>query len=109
MCPRPTFLGPHDPVSWLAYSRGEEEEEEYDFEYSDEEQEETDVDLENTYYAAKALKAEDPRAAVEAFREASDTSHESSFFSAAGNRSARRRKEFCTRWSNRESWAACAD
>lgn len=52
-------------------TRADEEEEEYDFEYSDEEQEETDVDLENTYYAAKALKTEDPAAAVEAFREAS--------------------------------------
>lgn len=50
-------------------NRGDEEEEEYDFEYSDEEEEETDVDLENSYYAAKALKQEDPRAAVEAFRE----------------------------------------
>lgn len=49
--------------------RGEESEEEYDFEYSDEEQEETDVDLENSYYAAKALKGQDPLAAVEAFRE----------------------------------------
>ena len=51
--------------------RGDEEEEEYDFEYSDEEEEDTDVhvDLENSYYSAKALKAEDPEAAVEAFRE----------------------------------------
>ncbi|CAM9556475.1 unnamed protein product [Ectocarpus sp. 12 AP-2014] len=46
------------------------EEEDYDFEYSEEEQEETDVGLENSYYSAKALKAEDPKAAVEAFREA---------------------------------------
>ncbi|CAB1111636.1 unnamed protein product [Ectocarpus sp. CCAP 1310/34] len=44
------------------------EEEDYDFEYSEEEQEETDVGLENSYYSAKALKAEDPKAAVEAFR-----------------------------------------
>ena len=50
-------------------NRGDGEEEEYDFEYSDEEEEETDVDLENSYYAAKGLKQEDPRAAVEAFRE----------------------------------------
>ncbi|CAM9778391.1 unnamed protein product [Ectocarpus sp. 4 AP-2014] len=47
-----------------------EEEEDYGFEYSEEEQEETDVGLENSYYSAKALKAEDPKAAVEAFREA---------------------------------------
>ena len=50
------------------------EEEEYDFEYSDEEQETTDFALENKYYSAKAIKAQDPRAAVEAFREASPTS-----------------------------------
>ena len=56
------------------FHRGDEEEEEYDFEYSDEEEEETDVDLENSYYAAKALKLEDPRAAVEAFREVSNFS-----------------------------------
>ncbi|CAM9094694.1 unnamed protein product [Pylaiella littoralis] len=48
---------------------GDEEEEDYDFDYSDEEEEETDVGLENSYYSAKALKAEDPKAAVEAFRE----------------------------------------
>lgn len=53
-------------------NRGDESEEEYDFEYSDEEVEETDVDLENSYYSAKVLKGEDPQAAVEAFREASD-------------------------------------
>eukprot|EP00904_Undaria_pinnatifida_P000042 jgi/Undpi1/10038/HiC_scaffold_28.g12492.m1 len=53
----------------FAFARGDGEEEEYDFEYSDEEEEETDVDLENSYYAAKGLKQEDPRAAVEAFRE----------------------------------------
>ena len=50
--------------------RGDEEEEDYDFEYSDEGEEDTDVDLENSYYSAKALKTEDPKAAVEAFREA---------------------------------------
>lgn len=53
--------------------RGDEEEEDYDFEYSDEGEEDTDVDLENSYYSAKALKAEDPKAAVEAFREARKT------------------------------------
>ncbi|CAM9757437.1 unnamed protein product, partial [Hapterophycus canaliculatus] len=46
-----------------------EEEEDYGFEYSDEEEEETDVGLENNYYSAKALKEDDPKAAVEAFRE----------------------------------------
>ncbi|CAM9968339.1 unnamed protein product, partial [Ectocarpus sp. 8 AP-2014] len=45
------------------------EEEDYDFEYSEEEQEETDVGLENSYYSAKALKAEDPKAAVMAQEE----------------------------------------
>lgn len=53
--------------------RGDEEEEDYDFDYSDEGEEDTDVDLENRYYSAKALKAEDPKAAVEAFREARST------------------------------------
>lgn len=54
--------------------RSDEEDEEYDFDYSDEEEDETDVDLENAYYTAKALKESDPRAAVEAFREASVSS-----------------------------------
>ena len=61
----------HFIYTYTQHGRGDEEEEEYDFEYSDEEEEETDVDLENSYYAAKALKLEDPRAAVEAFREVS--------------------------------------
>lgn len=59
---------PHHPGD-EPNNRGDDSEEEYDFEYSDDEEEETDVDLENRYYSAKALKTEDPRAAVEAFRE----------------------------------------
>lgn len=65
-------------------TRADEEEEEYDFEYSDEDQEETDVGLENTYYAAKALRGEDPQAALEAFKEASCTDSEIVFHAAKG-------------------------
>lgn len=65
-----TQTNAHARVFRVVSRRGEEEEEDYDFDYSDEGEEDTDVDLENTYYAAKALKAEDPKAAVEAFREA---------------------------------------
>lgn len=68
-------MGEEIPLSLLFHfsgrNRGDESEEEYDFEYSDDNEEETDVDLENSYYSAKALKTEDPRAAVEAFREVS--------------------------------------
>ncbi|CAM9339607.1 unnamed protein product, partial [Discosporangium mesarthrocarpum] len=47
-----------------------EEEEDYAFEYSEEEEDETDVqvDLENSYYTAKGMKADQPQEAVEAFR-----------------------------------------
>lgn len=55
------------------------EDEEYDFEYSDEEQETTDFALENKYYSAKAIKTQNPRAAVEAFREASATPERDSY------------------------------
>lgn len=59
----------HHPPGGKSNNRGDDSEEEYDFDYSDDEEEETDVDLENRYYSAKAIKTEDPRAAVEAFRE----------------------------------------
>lgn len=40
----------------------------YDFEYeTDEEQEGGDVDVENKYYNAKQLKAEDPESAIDEF------------------------------------------
>ncbi|KAI8462524.1 MAG: PCI-domain-containing protein [Monoraphidium minutum] len=44
--------------------------EDYGFEYSDEEQEEEDVDIENQYYNSKGmLEGEDPREALEGFRQ----------------------------------------
>ncbi|KAF2790969.1 PCI-domain-containing protein [Melanomma pulvis-pyrius CBS 109.77] len=44
------------------------DQEEYDFEYeTDEEQEGGDVDVENKYYNAKQLKAEDPESAIDEF------------------------------------------
>ncbi|KAL1656842.1 hypothetical protein SLS61_000638 [Didymella pomorum] len=43
-------------------------EEEYDFEYEDDDDEEGgDVDIENKYYNAKQLKADDPEAAIDEF------------------------------------------
>ncbi|KAF3032258.1 hypothetical protein E8E12_003679 [Didymella heteroderae] len=43
-------------------------EEEYDFEYEDDDDEESgDVDIENKYYNAKQLKADDPEAAIDEF------------------------------------------
>lgn len=40
----------------------------YDFEYEDPDEEESgDVDIENKYYNAKQVKADDPEAAVEEF------------------------------------------
>lgn len=43
-------------------------EEEYDFEYEDDDDDESgDVDIENKYYNAKQLKADDPEAAIDEF------------------------------------------
>lgn len=40
----------------------------YDFEYEDDDDEQTgDVDVENKYYNAKQLKADDPEAAIDEF------------------------------------------
>lgn len=40
----------------------------YDFEYEDDDDEESgDVDIENKYYNAKQLKADDPEAAIDEF------------------------------------------
>ena len=40
----------------------------YDFEYEDDDDEQSgDVDIENKYYNAKQLKADDPEAAIEEF------------------------------------------
>ncbi|XP_033749123.1 COP9 signalosome complex subunit 2 [Pecten maximus] len=44
------------------------DDEEYDLEYSEESNSEPDVDLENQYYNSKALKEDDPRAALESFQ-----------------------------------------
>ncbi|XP_050400713.1 COP9 signalosome complex subunit 2 [Patella vulgata] len=44
------------------------EDEEYDLEYSEESNSEPDVDLENQYYNSKALKDDDPKAALESFQ-----------------------------------------
>lgn len=43
------------------------DEEEYDLEYSEDSNSEPDVDLENQYYNSKALKEDDPRAALASF------------------------------------------
>ncbi|XP_065059674.1 COP9 signalosome complex subunit 2-like [Rhopilema esculentum] len=43
------------------------EDEEYDLEYSEDSNSEPDVDLENQYYNSKALKEDDPNAALESF------------------------------------------
>jgi COP9 signalosome complex subunit 2 len=43
------------------------EDEDYDLEYSEDSNSEPDVDLENQYYNSKALKEEDPNAALESF------------------------------------------
>lgn len=43
------------------------DEEEYDLEYSEDSNSEPDVDLENQYYNSKALKDDDPRAALASF------------------------------------------
>ncbi|KAL5004055.1 hypothetical protein ScPMuIL_017511 [Solemya velum] len=44
------------------------DDEEYDLEYSEESNSEPDVDLENQYYNSKALKEDDPRAALDSFQ-----------------------------------------
>ncbi|KAL3865903.1 hypothetical protein ACJMK2_043251 [Sinanodonta woodiana] len=43
------------------------DDEEYDLEYSEESNSEPDVDLENQYYNSKALKEDDPQAALDSF------------------------------------------
>jgi len=45
------------------------DDEEYDLEYSTDSNSEPDVDLENQYYNSKALKEDDPRAALESFEQ----------------------------------------
>ncbi|BFZ55737.1 hypothetical protein PYCC9005_002778 [Savitreella phatthalungensis] len=47
------------------------DDEQYDFEYEDDgsDEEGGDIDLENRYYNAKALKEDDPKAAIDALRE----------------------------------------
>merc|ERR1712004_272216 len=44
------------------------EDEDYDLEYSEDSNSEPDVDLENQYYNSKALKEDDPKAALESFQ-----------------------------------------
>lgn len=44
----------------------------YQLEYSDESGSEPDVDLENQYYNSKALKSDDPEAALESFQRVLD-------------------------------------
>jgi len=48
------------------------DDEEYDLEYSEESNSEPDVDLENQYYNSKALKEDDPKAALESFQRVLD-------------------------------------
>jgi len=52
------------------------DDEEYDLEYSEESNSEPDVDLENQYYNSKALKEDDPRAALESFQRVLDLEEE---------------------------------
>merc|ERR1711990_1394867 len=52
------------------------EDEEYDLEYSEESNSEPDVDLENQYYNSKALKEDDPKAALESFQRVLDLEEE---------------------------------
>lgn len=42
--------------------------EQYDLQYSEDSGSEPDVDLENQYYNSKALKSDEPKAALENFR-----------------------------------------
>ena len=46
----------------------DEDEEEYDLVYSEDSNSEPDVDLENQYYNSKALKEENPTAALDSFQ-----------------------------------------
>ena len=48
------------------------DDEDYDLEYSEDDNSEPDVDLENQYYNSKALKEEDPKAALESFQRVLD-------------------------------------
>ena len=48
------------------------DEEEYDLVYSEDSNSEPDVDLENQYYNSKALKEENPTAALESFQKVLD-------------------------------------
>ena len=44
------------------------EDEDYDLEYSEDSNSEPDVDLENQYYNSKALKEDNPQAALDSFQ-----------------------------------------
>lgn len=48
------------------------EEEDYGLEYSEDSNSEPDVDLENQYYNSKALKEDDPQAALQSFQRVLD-------------------------------------
>jgi len=50
----------------------DDQDEDYDLEYSEDSNSEPDVDLENRYYNSKALKEEDPKAALESFQRVLD-------------------------------------
>jgi len=52
------------------------DDEEYDLEYSEESNSEPDVDLANQYYNSKALKEDDPKAALESFQRVLDLEEE---------------------------------
>ncbi|KAH9370517.1 hypothetical protein HPB48_006270 [Haemaphysalis longicornis] len=51
------------------------DEEDYDLEYSEDSNSEPDVDLENQYYNSKALKEDDPAAALQSFQKVLDLEH----------------------------------
>ncbi|XP_021945297.1 COP9 signalosome complex subunit 2 [Folsomia candida] len=51
------------------------DEEDYGLEYSEDSNSEPDVDLENQYYNSKALKEEDPKAALNSFQRVLDLEH----------------------------------
>merc|ERR1712018_634632 len=50
----------------------DDQDEDYDLEYSEDSNSEPDVDLENQYYNSKALKEEDPKAALDSFQRVLD-------------------------------------
>ncbi|KXJ28781.1 COP9 signalosome complex subunit 2 [Exaiptasia diaphana] len=52
------------------------DEEDYDLEYSEDSTSEPDVDLENQYYNSKALKEDDPKAALQNFQKVLDLEQE---------------------------------